>query len=701
MHWKGCIELKEEKVYLKRAKFRWSVIRFLLYFVMTFMMIAGLSAKWVTDEWGDLTLDEVMFTMTQPLKGTDSGIIWSYIRYCVVGPVILLAVLLVVYRVFLLPKQPPKGRKRKEGGKKVIEAPAISPEMEEALKKDFEKKNTGARKLLRRFLLPCITIAALVFGSVQISRIWQKLGVGDRIASMGDKSTYIEDNYVDPATTTLTFPEKKRNLIYIYLESMEMSFADKESGGLFDDNYIPELTALAQDPASIDFAGKDQATTLNGGNALKYSTWTMAGMWAATSGLPLKIPIELNGVGTNFMNTQDAFFPNLTCMGDILEKEGYARVMMFGSDATFGGRRLCFSEHGGFDFYDWKRYTTDGTLPPNYKVWWGFEDVKLFDYAKKKLTELGEGDQPFNFTMLTADTHYPEGYKDEGYEDTYPEQYANVIHLSDHQVAEFIEWIKDQPWYENTTVVLSGDHPTMNKTFCAGASFDYRRKVYTCYLNPAVSPVRDDYREFATVDNFPTTLAALGVKIDGDRLGLGVNLFSDQDTLIERDGLDYVNTELMKSSDWMDEQSNLKKVTADIDFGDYDPETSTITYRISNVTSDKVEGFRVSLHMYGYKVNGADYVSWTDSTEVKPGVYEIKIQIPTQQAFDGRIKIQPHCMIDGVRGIHINTHYYHLKYDAGGGNAEAYQCDKYGVALKPDTWTRKAGDWFKGLFHKD
>ena len=106
---------------------------------------------------------------------------------------------------------------------------------------------------------------------------------------MGEKSTYIEDNYVDPATTTLTFPEKKRNLIYIFLESMEMSYSDRDSGGLFDESLIPELTELAKDTNNIDFAGKDQSTKLDGGNALKYSTWTMAGMWAATSGLPLKM----------------------------------------------------------------------------------------------------------------------------------------------------------------------------------------------------------------------------------------------------------------------------------------------------------------------------------------------------------------------------------------------------------------------------
>ena len=51
---------------------------------------------------------------------------------------------------------------------------------------------------------------------------------------------------------------------------------------------------------------------------------------------------------------------------------------------------------------------------------------------------------------------------------------------------------------------------------------------------------------------FPTTLAAMGVKIEGDRLALGVNLFSDEQTLTEqyrRKGLD---KELMKKSKFYD-----------------------------------------------------------------------------------------------------------------------------------------------------
>lgn len=55
-------------------------------------------------------------------------------------------------------------------------------------------------------------------------------------------------------------------------------------------------------------------------------------------------------------------------------------------------------------------------------------------------------------------------------------------------------------------------------------------------------------REYTTLDLYPTTLAALGVQIEGNRLGLGTNLYSGEDTLIEKYGLDYINVELLKDS---------------------------------------------------------------------------------------------------------------------------------------------------------
>ena len=124
---------------------------------------------------------------------------------------------------------------------------------------------------------------------------------------------------------------------------METTYADKENGGAFDKNVIPELTELAQD--NEDFSGEDKE--LNGGYAMPGATWTIGAMFAQTSGLPLSISIDGND-----MDTQSHFFAGAVTLGDILESAGYCQNLMIGSDATFGGRKLYFTEHGNYNIYD-------------------------------------------------------------------------------------------------------------------------------------------------------------------------------------------------------------------------------------------------------------------------------------------------------------------------------------------------------------
>ena len=50
------------------------------------------------------------------------------------------------------------------------------------------------------------------------------------------------------------------------------------------------------------------------------------------------------------------------------------------------------------------------------------------------------------------------------------------------------------------------------------------------------------------MDIYPTTLAAMGARIDGNRLGLGINLYSGEQTLLEKYGQDYLDIELIKDS---------------------------------------------------------------------------------------------------------------------------------------------------------
>lgn len=164
--------------------------------------------------------------------------------------------------------------------------------------------------------------------------------------------------------------------------------------------------------------------------------------------------------------------------------------------------------------------------------------------------------------MLTVDTHFPDGYVCPLCPKTFDDQYANVYNCASKQLSGFLDWCKEQDWYENTTIVISGDHPTMDHDFCENVPEEYERTVYTAYVNAPVQPVSDQRRDFTTFDDFPTTLAALGVEIDGDRLGLGTNLYSDVPTLSEQYGRAKEKEELEKKSALMEKLGQIDEQAA-------------------------------------------------------------------------------------------------------------------------------------------
>ena len=358
------------------------------------------------------------------------------------------------------------------------------------------------------------------------------------------ESDFIQSHYVKPENAILHFPEQKRNLIYFFLESMESTFADSSAGEMITECYIPELAELAE--KNLNFSQNDGL-----GGALSYpgTTWTAAAMVAQTAGIPVKVAFEADVYGAG-----DVFLPGVISIGQILEEQGYNQVLLLGSNAEFHGREIYFTEHGNYEILDTDSLKEAERLPEDYEEWWGFEDEKLFSYAKEELTRLAESEEPFNFMMLTADTHFPDGYSCRLCEDLYDTQYANVLACSSRQVADFISWIQDQPFYENTTIVISGDHLTMDGGFMEGIDPEYTRTIYNCVIHSPVEPINEKNRQFGTIDFFPTTLAALGVKIDGDRLALGTNLFSDKKTITEQFGYEFLTEELQKQSDFYDSE---------------------------------------------------------------------------------------------------------------------------------------------------
>jgi len=485
-----------------KEKVRLSPVLFVLFTGIAVWLAA--TAVWEARNWNRLTMDEVIIQLST-LEGVGNGMVEDYLRSCVLPAVLALGAALALTLGFRLWRHPLIAR-------------------------------SGAALALS------VTGAMLVYAVVL-------LDIPAWLTDTYTASDYIELNYVDPKTAVLEFPEKKRNLIYIWLESMESTFADTACGGAFDVSPIPELTALAE--ANTSFTGETGG--VNGGRSLTGATWTAGALFAHTSGLPLKIPIADSAMGN-----QETFFPGMTNLGDILEAQGYRQALLIGSDAAFGGRGMYFTQHGNYEIWDYPYSIQHGQIPEDYKVWWGYEDEKLFQFAREHLTELAESGEPFNLSLLTADTHFPDGYvcrlcRDEFGED----QYSNVMACSSRQVSEFVSWVQEQPFYENTTVILAGDHITMDADYCDDVSPDYPRRIYTVILNPAAEEREPAYRDYTTMDLFPTTLAALGVEIKGGRLGLGTDLFSGKPTLLERDGYDRLERELKRKSEFMDTMSGI------------------------------------------------------------------------------------------------------------------------------------------------
>lgn len=352
-----------------------------------------------------------------------------------------------------------------------------------------------------------------------------------------------EESYIDARTVDVRAKGKTKNLILIYLESMEITYADQENGGIQEVNLMPRLSSLAKDNIAFGDPG-----VLSGTHNVAGTTWTTGAILATSAGIPFAFR-----QGKNAMAREERFAPGVWTLGDFLEKEGYQQAFLCGSDAEFGAKREFFEQHGDYDIVDYYQAIERGYIEEGYKVWWGMEDHYLYEMAKDELLDLASDNQPFNLTMLTVDTHHVGGYHCAWCGNEYDNDTANVIACADRQLGAFIDWCSQQDFFEDTAIVILGDHPRMDQELVYGVSF-YERAVYNCFINADIREETINRNRIATsMDIYPTILYALGYDISGDRLALGTNLFSGTPTLAEEMGYRELDDELGKNSDYYQE----------------------------------------------------------------------------------------------------------------------------------------------------
>lgn len=485
-------------------------------FFLMLLIILFVASLYMKYNFSNETIDEIYFYLTNGVANSDANVFIGAVKECLVFFLILFILtiglfynLLIKFKVFI------KFIRNKKKDIKIQLYPI---------------KLFYNHKIIFTFLFS-ILILYLSCNNMKIFDYFE-----NNIAS----SDFIEANYIHPEKTRVKFT-KKNNLIMIFIESLETTFFTKEQGGDWDYELIPELYDLMFEEDSVYFSSDDM---VGGMLNLETTTWTTASVVSNTTSLPFKIPIDGNEYHSdNFMNGSYA-------LGDVLKKNGYYNELISAAYTNFGGIKEYFTKHGSYNIID-----IDNLKAVSLRMKrvdrgpWGFNDRYMFNIAKERLDIISKNKQPFNLTLIGVDTHFVDGFKGEYTLDKYDTQYENVYATESKLVYDFVSWVKEQDFYEDTTIVILGDHLSMQDSFFEGHDPDLRKR-YFLIINPEVDTINYKNRLFTSLDTYPTVLAAIGAEIENNKLGLGVNLFSMKKTLSETYGFKTINKEIVKKSDF-------------------------------------------------------------------------------------------------------------------------------------------------------
>jgi phosphoglycerol transferase len=271
---------------------------------LTMLMMLGFvcffAARWFVTVYGRIGFDSIMFTLQSNLSGVQSDLVHSYLLRGLLPALLCTALSFAV--VMLMRGLPIRG-------------------------------------LVSILCAAALTLGLMGYAAVDVELtdyIWNRL----------TRSGLYETEYVAPESVQITFPEQKRNLVYIMLESMETTYLSEDLEGGSRVNLIPELTALAQE--GINFSHND---TVGGFHATSGASWTIGAIVAQTAGIPLKTPEGIddwqNGYGKDGI-----VLPGVTSIQNILDEAGYHTRFLCGSDANLGGRKTYYTTHGTDRIYD-------------------------------------------------------------------------------------------------------------------------------------------------------------------------------------------------------------------------------------------------------------------------------------------------------------------------------------------------------------
>ena len=347
----------------------------------------------------------------------------------------------------------------------------------------------------------------------------------------------IADRIANLAPDILVRPSQKKNLILVYLESVERTYQD-----------IP-LTQPAFAPlAEI----QDESLYFANVGQVHGTGHTIGGMVATQCGLPL-VEKGIFSPAWKHRRNHDAlpdttdFFPAQVCLGDILRDDGYVLSYLNGSSLDIYSKGDFFRGHGYSHVNGLYEYA--GWEDEERRNVWGLDDDLLFERVKVELARLAGGNDPFVLATLTIATHGPDGYPDSQCDiESFESPLIASLYCTGTHVADFLAEVQKLGLQDDTLVVILSDH------------LAYRNAVWD-----VLKERREDRRNFITVlganetgpntqagamvDIYPTLLELLGYKIKASQAGLGVSLISTQPTLSQLHGRERFSSSMVYNVD--------------------------------------------------------------------------------------------------------------------------------------------------------
>ena len=290
-----------------------------------------------------------------------------------------------------------------------------------------------------------------------------KYAVAHNLVSQSDinfLNNYAKNRQTAPAKNTAGKYfglEKNKNLIIIQVESLENAVINKTING---QEITPNLNQLTNEGLYFD----NYYTQVGPGNTADAEFSTMDSLY------PLPDDVVFIDYAKN----------NYSALPQLLVKNGYKTYSMHGDVPTFWNRSNMYPALGYQKAYSLSDYTV--TRP----VGEGPSDLGDEDLFSQSLPRLESFKQPFMATLITMSLHTPFILPADLQTLDIPSQtnltqtqweYMQAAHYTDKAIGEFIDGLKKDGLYDNSLILIWGDHGSFQNISGALSQMDSNLNV--------------------------------------------------------------------------------------------------------------------------------------------------------------------------------------------------------------------------------